>query len=82
MRIMKTLMKNVIQKHSLDSKVADFTPQNDDQTYYSETDSDDDNSDHDFKGRTFKEFELFREQKHRIKVGISKQPVFITDSQI
>ena len=75
--------ENFIQKNqSLDSKEADFTPKNGDPTYYSETDSDDGNSDHDFKGRTFEEYELFREQKNKIKVGICKQPAFITDSQI
>jgi hypothetical protein len=59
---------------NLDSKEADFTPQNVDQTYYSETDSDDSNSDLDFRGKTFEEYELFREQKNNIKFGISKQP--------
>ena len=68
---------NVIQNQSLDSK---DTHQNVEQTYCSETDSDDSNSDLDFKGRTFEEYELFREQKN--KVGISKQPAFITDYQI
>ena len=76
------ITENEIQNQSLDSKEADFTHQSVDQTYYSETDSDDGNSDHNFKGRTFEEYELFREQKNKIKVGISKQPAFITDSQI
>ena len=74
--------ENVIQNQSLDSK---DTLQNVEQTYCSETDSD---SDLDFKGRTFEEYELFREQKNNMKAGIkteiqiSKNSAFITDSQI
>ena len=71
--------KNVIRNQSHESK---DTIQNVEQTFCSETDSDESNSDLDFKGRTFEEYELFIEQKNKIKVGISKQPAFITDSQI
>ena len=77
--------ENVIQNQSLETK---DTLQNVEQTYCSETDSDDSNSDLDFKGKTFEEYELFKEQKDNIKariktdIQISKKSAFITDSQI
>ena len=77
--------ENIIQNQSLETK---DTLQNVEQTYCSETDSDDSNSDLDFKGKTFEEYELFKEQKDNIKariktdIQISKKSAFITDSQI
>ena len=75
----KYFTENVIENQSLDSK---DTLQNVEETFCGETDSDDSNSDLDFKGRTFEEYELFREQKNKIKVGIAKQSASVTDSQI